>query len=153
MDRLHRGLVFWVLLFVSIALPISAQKAVKKSLFVAQIATESGFGVGSSSIVLSTSSPEYRVVTFNLPGQAGTKVAMVDPTWGGGEVVLCENGGTAGNCDYNASGNLDIEGSIVGPMLPPGVTGGMFIDSLRNGRLSVRINNGSAGSGVYFQVL
>lgn len=152
MERLSKSLVFWVLMFVSIALPLSAQKAGKKQLFAANINTEAGAGVGAASMQLSTSNPDYRVRTFSLPAQAGTKVAVFDTAWPG-EIVLCENGGTAGDCTYDASGNLDLEGVVVGPMFPPGVSGGMFITSLQNGTLRIRINNGSAGAGVFVRII
>ena len=57
MERLNKGLVFWVLVLVSIALPLSAQSTTKKRLYVAGIATESGAGVGNSSLMTSTGSP------------------------------------------------------------------------------------------------
>jgi hypothetical protein len=150
MDRLNRGLVFWVLLFVSIALPLSAQKIVKKQLYVASISS-SGSGVGSASMLLSTSNPEYQVRTFALPGGAGTKVALTAPGWSG-EIVLCENA-TASPCTYDATGNLDIEGVVVGPMFPPGLTPAEFIGALQGGTMSVQINNGSAGSGLFVRVI
>jgi hypothetical protein len=150
MDRLNRGLVFWVLLFVSIALPLSAQKTVKKQLYVANISS-SGSGVGSATMLLSTSNPEYQVRTFALPGGAGGKVALVAPGWPG-EIVLCENG-TTSPCTYDASGNLDLEGAIVGAMFPPLMTGGQFVNSLTGGTMSVQINNGDAGSGVFVRII
>jgi hypothetical protein len=154
MERLNRGLVFWVLLLVSIALPLSAQKTVKKQLHVASIATEAGAGVGNGSLLISTSNPEYRVRTLNLPNQGGTKVSLLrsDLSWPG-EIVLCENGGTAGDCSYDDSGNLDLEGALVGPMFPPGVTGGMFNTALSTGTLMIRINGGAAGAGIFIRII
>lgn len=153
MERLNRSLVFWVLLFVSIALPLSAQKTVKKQLYATNIFSGST-GVGTATILLSTSNPEYRVRTNQLPDMAGTKVALFDPAWpGGGEIVICENGGTAGDCSYDAGGNLDVEGVVVGPMFPPGLSGGAFINSLTGGTLGIRINDGSAGTGVFVRII
>jgi hypothetical protein len=154
MERLNRGLVFWVLLLVSIAHPLSAQKTVKKQQYATNIKTSSGAGVGTASMVLPTGNPEYRVRTNALPGQAGVKVSLrrSDGSWPG-EIVICENGGSAGDCTYDDSGNLDLEGVIVGPMFPPGVTGGMFIQTLQGELLEILINGGAAGSGIFVRLI
>ena len=165
MERFKLGLVFWVLLLVSVTLPVSAQKQVKKQLYGTNL-SNGGCGVGTTSILVSQTPPEYLVRTHALPGHAVTKVTLLkdDLTWGG-EIVLCENGGAAGDCTYNESddydghGNLDLEGVIVGQMFPTGpggvplVTGAQFLPALQGGHLMIRLNDGEAGSGVYVRIM
>jgi hypothetical protein len=155
MERYKRGVIFWVLLITSIALPVSAQKAIKKQLYGTNIAVN-GTGVGTATIVLSQSSPTYMVRTYGQPNHVVTRVALQrnDGSWPG-EIVLCENGTSAGDCTYDDSngGNLDIEGAIVAPMFPAGVTGGDFLNALQGGTLSIQLNYGAAGTGVFVRYM
>jgi hypothetical protein len=150
MERMKAGVMFWVLLLVSVAMPASAQKVVKKQLYQATIAVDT-MGKGSSTILVSTSSPEYLVRTYSYPDQSVTRVALapVDNAW---ELVLCDNSG-AEACTYGADGNLDLEGFIVGPMFPPGLTGAIFFQTLQDGNLTVQLNGGVLGSGTYIRIL
>jgi hypothetical protein len=151
MERLKGSVVFWVLLLVSVAMPLSLS-ARSKQAYLANI-SKGGNGIGTSVIFVPAGPPEYNVRTFNLPGQVGTKVSLSAPGWPG-QIVLCENGGLAGDCTYDGSGNLDIEGAIVpAMMIPAGVSGGMFFGALRGGTLTVSINDGAAGSGIYFRII
>jgi hypothetical protein len=153
MERYKRGVIFWVLLITSIALPVSAQKAVKKQLYGTNIAVN-GTGVGTATIVLSQSSPTYMVRTTSQPNQVVTRVTVQrnDGSWPG-DIVLCENGTSAGDCTYDESGNLDIEGAIVGPMFPAGVSGGDFLNALQGGTLSIQLNDGAAGTGLFVRYM
>lgn len=155
MDRLKRGFLFWALLLIAAAMPVSAQKTVKKQLYHANIATASGSGVGSTQLVLSTSNPTYMVRTSAAPGQVITRVSLTrdDGSWGG-DIVLCDNSiPSADACTYDGTGNIDIEGAVVGPMFPPGVTGGMFVNALTEEHLQIRLNDGASGTGVYFRIM
>jgi hypothetical protein len=142
-----------VLLLVSIAMPLSAQQTIKKELYHTNIRIGTS-GVGTSTIFLSRNSPQYRAMTYTLPNNVVTRVALLkdDGSWPG-EVVLCDNNTSADDCTYSDDGNLDIEGSIPGAMLPPGVSAADFINTLRGGHLMIRLNDGSLGSGVYVQIM
>lgn len=156
MTRVNRGLVFWVLLLVSaIALPATA--VTKKFMWQAKIATASGAGVGSAVITqVSGGQPGYLAGTFNAPNRTVVKVSLVrdDGTWPGA-VVLCENGGDAGDCTYDDTRqyNLDIDGTIVPAMLiAAGINGAAYNDALRNGHLVIQLNDGALGQGTFVQV-
>jgi hypothetical protein len=153
MERLKRSVLFWVLLLVSVALPVAAQKTVKKQLYQTNIAIGSS-GVGSSMILFSQSNPFFMVRTNALPNMVVTRVSLVSDQgdWPG-EIVLCENGTSAGDCTYDATGNLDLEGYLVAPMFPPGLTGGQFVTTLQSEHLSVRLNGGTEGVGTYQRII
>jgi hypothetical protein len=153
MERLKRSVVFWVLLLVSVALPVAAQKTIKKQLYHANISIGSS-GVGSSTILFSQSNPFYLVRTTNLPNYTVVRVSLVsdEGTWPG-EIVLCENGTQAGDCTYDETGNHDLEGYVVAPMFPIGLSGGDFVEALRGGHLTVKLNGGTAGVGTYVRII
>jgi hypothetical protein len=153
MERFKSGIVFWVLLIVSIALPVSAQKAIKKQLYQANISVGT-IGKGSATMLLSQGAPEFMARTYAYPNSSVTRVSLVrdDGSWPG-EVVLCENGGLAGDCTYSTDGNLDIEGAINGPMLGlAGITGAQFLNALQNDHMKIQLNGGGLGVGTFIRV-
>src|SRR4030095_3572048 len=116
MERLKRGLIFWVLLALSVALPASAVVPVKKQLYQAQIKV--GVRVHGSSIL--TSFPgrwEVSTSTWLYPGNVVTKVNL-RINGDSRELVLCENNSpTYDECTYAADGNLDLDSVVNGTSL------------------------------------
>lgn len=152
MERSKHTLWFWVLVIAAVIMPTSGD-ARTKQLHKADIANGST-GVGSSVITVQPSGYSYIARTFALPGGVVQKASLVADDGSTWEVVLCENGGLAGDCIYNATGNLDIEGAINAPMLGlAGITGGTFNTALRNGRLWIRLDDGGNGTGRYVRII
>ena len=152
MDRSKRSLWFWVLILAAAILPMKGE-ARTKQLYQAKIAIGSA-GVGSGVIQVQPSGYSFITRTYALPGQAVQKASLVSDDGSTWEVVLCENGGLAGDCAYDASGNLDIEGAINAPMLGlAGINGATFNSALRNGRLWIRLDNGANGTGNYIRII
>lgn len=163
-DRTKGGLIFWILLIASLAIPASA--AIKKELYSARIMS-GGRGVGSAMLVHSNQgNPEYMVRTNAQPNQSVVKAGLqsVDGSWGVDiygspkQIVLCENGGVSGNCTYASDGNLDITGVVNGPMLGlAGVSVSQFVNSLQRNvgqttNIKVVLNDGNLGSGPFARV-
>jgi hypothetical protein len=145
MERLKRGLTFWVLLCLSVALPASAV-VVKKQLYQAQLKV--GVRVHGSSIL--TSFPgrwEVSTSTWLFPGNVVTKVNL-RINGDSRELVLCENGSaTYDECTYAADGNLDLDSVVNGTSLYiAGMTGQEFDAALNGGTLLAELNTGAAGN-------
>lgn len=145
MFKVSRRSAFWVLLIVAAFLP--ATLLATKQMYHAKI-TSGGFGAGSSVITVSSSGYAYQARTNARPGGTITEVRLT-PTSGAWSIVLCssENEFVEDDCTYAADGNLDIEGAIT-PMhlIPAGVSGRQFNDALKNGQLTIVLNDGSAGT-------
>ena len=151
MERVNRKFWFWVIVLVAVMLPASGETRTKK-IFRANLLKNTS-GVGSSIISQHASGYDFMVRTFSLPNQVVTKVSLM-PHVGGWEVTLCENGGPAGDCAYNASGNLDMSGAITPLMLfHGGATGGGFADALETTGLYILLNGGAEGSGIYVRII
>ena len=157
MERLKAGLMFWVILLVAVLLPASAQTQVKKVLYQAKIKITnpdgSTPGVGSSLIQPKAGSGyEIRVMTHAWPHpNSVTKVSLVGDGyfW---ELIVCEDGGVE-DCLKGADGNLDIETTITAQTLNlQGVPPADFNDALRDGKLIIKLENGTKGTGTYIQI-
>lgn len=156
MERLKRGLTFWVLAMIAMTLPGAAQTTVKKNLYRAQI-TVGVTGKGAATMLESASGYEYIVRTHAYPNQQVTKVSLWSDDWASNpsatEVVLCDNNGLSA-CTYTADGNIDIEGSINGTMLGLAqVSGAMFRNAIRNGTLKVYLDGGTLGVGTFERII
>jgi len=155
MERLKRGILFWVLLAVTVALPASAQQTVKKHLYHATVKDSAGSALGPGQILTPNRSslpPSYMVRSLV---QGVTKVSLQrdDVPWPAGSIILCENGNpAAGDCTYDADGRLDIEGAIVPAMFPTGLNGGALITALQSGHLLLVFNDGW-GTGLFYLVM
>jgi hypothetical protein len=152
MERSKHTLWFWILVLAAVILPTTTETR-SKQLYQAKI-VNGGSGVGSSVIQFTQAGVvTYLARTFTLPNGAVTKVSLVadGATW---EVVLCENGGLAGDCTYDGTGNLDIDGALNATMFNlAGISGGTFVNALRNGQLWIRLDDGADGSGNYVRIL
>lgn len=158
MEKFKRGVIFWVLLLVSVALPASAQKAQKKILYEAQIKIGSA-GKGGAQIVQKSSGFDYMVRSFVYPDMSVVKVYF-QISGDGREIILCENGGLAGDCAYidedpdtPEDGNVDIEGAVTQTMLNlAGVSPIEFYNALQSQVLTVQLNqDGEKGSGTFIR--
>jgi hypothetical protein len=160
MDQVRRGLVFWVLLLVSVVLTAS-DTVVKKVAYQAKItvlneATGNRTGVGGAFLWVRPDGTDYMVQTHAYPDLSVTKV-LLTPEQGSGygewQVILCEQGGPTGDCQHDAEGNLDIDGAIVGLMLSAaGTDAPTFFGALRAGKLTVTLNDGSKGTGTFVRI-
>jgi hypothetical protein len=149
MDRYKRTFWFWAIVLVAVMLPVSGETRTKR-LYKANIMDE-GFGRGSAVVGEAPSGFDFIARSQNLPNGVVTKASLTNGTW---HVVLCENGGLAGDCTYDATGNLDISGAINGPMLGlAGITGGMFATTLRGGNLWIYLNDGVDGTGNFVRII
>lgn len=152
MERLRRGLTFWLLLLVALALPATAQTPVKKILYQAKIKV-GVTGKGAAQITVKPSGYEYFVFTHAYPAQQVTRVSLL-PEGDAWEVVLCGVGELAGECTYDTDGNLLIEGPISPTMfILANVSGKTFSDALRAETVRVILNDGSLGSGVFVRLM
>lgn len=151
MDRVKRSYWFWALVLVAVMLPVSSETRSKR-VYKADIALD-GHGVGSSVITEASTGYDYVARTHAWPNQVITKASLTNTT-GDWDIVLCENGGLAGDCTYDSNGDLDISGAINGTMLGlAGVSGATFSQTLRGGNLWIRLNGGSHGTGRYVRIL
>jgi hypothetical protein len=148
MPQSKRALWFWILVLAAIVMPTSSEGR-SKQLYLAGI-SNNGFGAGSSIVIVNVDGFSFQARTFSLPNQVVQKAAIVSDgaSW---EVVLCENGGMAGNCLYDSSGNLDIHGPV--NLVLAGVSGGDFHEALANGQAWIRLDGGSNGSGFYIRII
>ena len=158
MERLKRGIAFWVLLFVGVALAVSGQAQVKtqvkKRLYAANI-MNGGKGVGAS--VLNEAPSGYTVVarTFSAPDQQVYEAALRLSETDTRQILLCSNvDAVAEDCTYGADGNLDIEEAVNGQMLylAGGITPIEFLNALYGGTLLIELNDGGLGSGAYVRI-
>jgi hypothetical protein len=155
MERFNRSLLFWVLLVVTVALPVSAQVKFKKQVYATNIFDTShrGIGVAQFSICVATGGGacpnniggfNYIARTYGFPGV--TKATLDgDATipWPG-EIVLCDNNDASqAPCEYDASGNLDIEGAIVAAMFPAPGFGGTFFNTVTQEHLMIHLYSGA----------
>ena len=152
MERLQRGFVFWILLLVTLALPVSAQTTIKKILYQAQIKVGSS-GVGSSLLQPKPGSYDVLVRTHAYPNYSVDKVALKiegDPR----EIVLCRNADPVfEDCTYAADGNLDLEAVVNGSALfLAGISGAEFNAALTAGDLTIELSDGGLGIGTYIRI-
>ena len=152
MERSKRTLWFWVLVLTAVVMPATGDARVKQ-LYRAKIFSGSS-GVGSSIITVSPA-VSYLIRSVGLPNQAVQRVSLITDDGAGWEVLLCENGNPiVGDCSYNASGEVDIEGAVNAPLLGlAGITGGTFFDALRLGHLFVLFDSGADGSGRFVRII
>jgi hypothetical protein len=181
MERFKKsGVLFWVLLIVSVALPAWAQTITKKNVFVAKLtrtSTNWATNQGGSGQMLTVSSRsgnvmsfkfDYMVRSFNLGGAAVgdsyehlvRRVSLTSSDWAG-EIVLCDstNADIDDDCVYDDSdttlghGNLDIDGSITQSMLPAGPFMSMaaFYNSVMLEHVQIHFNNPADFSGTFLK--
>lgn len=152
MNRLQRAFAFWVLLFFTLALPISAQTTMKKILFQAQIKI-GVTGKGSSVLQPKPGGYEVMVRTWAYPNYSVDKAALRisgDPR----EIVLCKNDDpVADDCDYASDGNLDLE-SVVNSsaLIIAGMSGAEFQQALAAGNMTIELSDGGLGVGTYVRI-
>ena len=153
MERYKRGITFWVLLLVSVALPTSLLAT--KQLYHTKLLNAAGQGKGSSIISVRSGSYEYEARTYGIPNYAVQQVWLA-PTSNEWAVSLCTNGGPIeDDCTYSADGNVNIAGAITPTMLiGAGVTGAEFQGALNGGTLTVQLSDGTNGlaAGTYVQI-
>jgi hypothetical protein len=131
------------MLFVAAVLPSTLLAT--KQLYTAGI-NAGGKTIGSAFVSSNLGSIEYMARTFDRPGRVITS-AWLTPTDFSWSIPLCTNGGPVeDDCTYNASGNLDIEGTVTPSMLlAAGVSGRAFFTALQEGRLTIQLSDGSFG--------
>jgi threonine dehydrogenase-like Zn-dependent dehydrogenase len=130
---------------------------IKKQLYTARLA-DGGRGVGSAALIVRSGEEgidlNIMVRTSSLPGGVVDKVGLtsVNGSWAG-QVVICETGGIAGNCNYAPDGNVSHDASITPTMINlAGITPGAFFDSLivpagQPSNVKVVLNDGDLGQG------
>jgi len=152
MDRLQRGFTFWVLLFVTLALPLSAQTTFKKMLYQAKI-TVGVTGTGSSVLQPTPSGYGVMVRTHAYPNYTVDKVAL-RISGDSREIVLCKNNdAVADDCTYASDGNLDLEGVVnSSALIIAGVSGAEFRNALTAETMTIELSDGGLGVGTYIRI-
>ena len=153
----HRyGVMFWLLLLVSAALPSAAQTTVKKQLYQADVWDTLSVGdtkVGQAMLIVRQSGYEYMVRDnyYALRIDRVTLEIAGDP--GGRNIVLCDDSGGP-PCDGIYP--LDLEGTLTASMLQLAengpVTAQEFHTALASGLLTIAFNDGDFGSGRFVRI-
>ena len=148
MERLKRGLVFWVLLLIAVAIPASGQ-IVKKTLYQARLKVGAGNTIVGGSL-LQPQPGFWDIDTHANPGSGPVTRVNLRIDGDSRVIVLCDNAG-ATVCTYGADGLLDLTSVVNGAsLLLAGITGAEFNTALRNGLLLIEFDNG--GSGAYLRI-
>lgn len=153
MERLNRGLTFWVLLAVSLVPAIASGqtlKKIQKCLYTTNL-TDEGFGTGSASLVVTSKgyadeSGAITEVVVDIVYRAKSTVLGVtdaDLAFNSSVVPLCNQSGSGAEiCEYDADGFLFISGTL-------GDAPGGFLGALKNNGVQGRFNAGDLGSGTF----
>lgn len=150
MERLKRGLVFWVLLLISVAMPASGQ-IVKKTLYQAKLKVDGGSTIVGGSL-LQPQPGFWDIDTHSNPGSGVVTRVNLRIEGDSREIVLCDNAGTTA-CTYGADGLLDLTSVVNGDtLLLAGITGAQFSTAMKNGQLLIEFDNGAVGSGAYLRI-